>query len=248
MTDYLGNRLVLGVLIPAVNTVVQPEFDALRPPGVTNHTGRFSLPNVLMYDLDSVDEAVAAVASAITPAVDTILACEPDAIALAYSTEYLPGGHAAATVLHDEISARAKGMTVTGATFAVRRALDLFGAKRVAVVTPYAPPQNVHVKTYFEESGYSVKAVEGARREAGTSAAVTSEESIRAAFAAVDGDDVDALVHVGSNLAVLDICTELETTLGKPVFGANQANYWAVLRDNGIEDRVEGRGRLLAEF
>ncbi len=67
-------------------------------------------------------------------------------------------------------------------------------------------------------------------------------------FAAVDGDNVDALVHVGGNLPVMDICIDLEKILGKPVFGANQATYWAVLRDNGVEDRLRGRGRLLAEF
>ena len=37
MTDTLGYRCVMGVITPSVNTCVQPEFDAMRPPGVTNH-------------------------------------------------------------------------------------------------------------------------------------------------------------------------------------------------------------------
>src|SRR5256885_17241533 len=37
MTDSLGSRAKFGVLAPSTNTSVQPEFDAMRPWGVTNH-------------------------------------------------------------------------------------------------------------------------------------------------------------------------------------------------------------------
>ena len=45
MTDALGWRLKFGVIAPSTNTVVQPEFDAMRPRGVTNHFGRIHIPN-----------------------------------------------------------------------------------------------------------------------------------------------------------------------------------------------------------
>ena len=35
---------------------------------------------------------------------------------------------------------------------------------------------------------------------------------------------------------------------GKPVIAINAATYWMALRDNGIEDKVYGVGRLLSEF
>jgi len=40
MTDSLGPRAKFAVLAPSTNTSVQPEFDAMRPPGVTNHHSR----------------------------------------------------------------------------------------------------------------------------------------------------------------------------------------------------------------
>ena len=40
MKDSLGWRLKLGVVTPSVNACVQPEFDAMRPAGVTNHISR----------------------------------------------------------------------------------------------------------------------------------------------------------------------------------------------------------------
>ena len=40
MRDYLAWRLAFGVTTPSTNTVVQPEYDNLRPEGVTNHIAR----------------------------------------------------------------------------------------------------------------------------------------------------------------------------------------------------------------
>ena len=40
MRDYLAWRLAFGVTTPSTNTVVQPEYDDMRPEGVTNHLAR----------------------------------------------------------------------------------------------------------------------------------------------------------------------------------------------------------------
>ena len=45
MTDALGWRAKFGVLGPSTNTIVQPEFDDLRVPGVTNHYSRIVIQN-----------------------------------------------------------------------------------------------------------------------------------------------------------------------------------------------------------
>ena len=46
MPDVLGWRRKFGVLAPSTNTVVEPDFDDLRPAGVTNHLSRIFTPNV----------------------------------------------------------------------------------------------------------------------------------------------------------------------------------------------------------
>jgi maleate isomerase len=43
MTDSLGYRNKFGVGAPSTNAVVQPKYDAMRPPGVTNHSGRIHI-------------------------------------------------------------------------------------------------------------------------------------------------------------------------------------------------------------
>src|SRR5439155_24140893 len=42
MPDVLGYRAKIGVLVPATNTIVEPEYHAMAPRGVTLHTARFS--------------------------------------------------------------------------------------------------------------------------------------------------------------------------------------------------------------
>jgi maleate isomerase len=44
MPGSLGYRMKFGVIAPSTNTVVQPEFDEMRPAGVTDHFGRIHVP------------------------------------------------------------------------------------------------------------------------------------------------------------------------------------------------------------
>ena len=45
MPDVLGWRRKFGVMAPSTNTIVQPDFDDMRPVGVTNHYSRIFTPN-----------------------------------------------------------------------------------------------------------------------------------------------------------------------------------------------------------
>ena len=47
---------------------------------------------------------------------------------------------------------------------------------------------------------------------------------------------------------MVSLAAEKEATLGKPVIAINTATYWHGLRACGIDDRVQGLGRLLSEF
>ena len=48
MVDTLGWRMKFGVLTASMNSVQQPEYDAMRPPGVTNHVFRIRVPGSSM--------------------------------------------------------------------------------------------------------------------------------------------------------------------------------------------------------
>ena len=73
-------------------------------------------------------------------------------------------------------------------------------------------------------------------------------ETLRQTIRQLDGDDVDAIVQVGTNLAMARLAPEAERWLGKPVIAINTATYWHALRSMGIMDQMDGFGRLLSEF
>jgi maleate isomerase len=65
---------------------------------------------------------------------------------------------------------------------------------------------------------------------------------------ALDGDDIDAILQVGTNLSMVRLAAAAELFLGKPVVAINTATWWHALRANGIHDKLDGFGRLMSEF
>ena len=75
-----------------------------------------------------------------------------------------------------------------------------------------------------------------------------TEKELAEAIMEVNDDEVEAIVQVGTNLAMASLAPMAEKMLGKPVLAINTATYWYALRDNGIEDTIEGFGPLLTDF
>jgi maleate isomerase len=228
--DTLAHRKIFGVLVADTNTVVQPELDDLRPVGVSNQTARFGFGNVV---------------ESLEAAAGQLMACRPDALLIALSTEFLPGGLGLMQLAADRVAERA-GVPVFTAPQATQEALRRLGARRVGVVTPFDAEANGHVREAFEGEGFAVASIEGLACPSLDAIARTSREDIRRAFQAVDRPEADALVHVGGGLPVVHLVDELERRFAKPVVACNAALYWAALRGSGIEDRMPGFGRLLA--
>ena len=138
---------------------------------------------------------------------------------------------------------------VTSGAAALTAALDAFGAKNVAAITPYQPVGDVQVRRFLEESGYNVTKVIGLKCDTATSIAHTPpREVIDTILSELDGQDVDAIVQAGTNLSGIDIFPTLEKQLGKPVIPINVATIWHALRAQGVDDKIYGRGWLMERF
>jgi maleate isomerase len=74
-----------------------------------------------------------------------------------------------------------------------------------------------------------------------------SKEQLRDAILEVNKGKVDAVVQVGTNLAMAEVAAMAEFWLDKPVIAINTATYWYALRDYGIKDKVPGWGSLLSQ-
>jgi len=100
----------------------------------------------------------------------------------------------------------------------------------------------------FEEFGFTVVRDRALQCRSWIQIAEQTTATLRKVLMELDGDDVDAIVQVGTNLSMVRLAAAAEMWLGKPVIAINTATYWHALRANGVKDRMDGFGRLLAEF
>src|SRR6516164_3924651 len=100
MRDVLGWRCKFGVLGPSTNTIVQPDFEMMRPPGVTNHYSRIFTPNAQAVSNDTLD------------AVRSVITCSPDYLVMGMSAVTFYGGAAGADAFRAKV-AHASGVGVS---------------------------------------------------------------------------------------------------------------------------------------
>jgi maleate isomerase len=117
--------------------------------------------------------------------------------------------------------------------------------RRIAVVTPYQPVGDRNVQRFFEEAGFEVVRIKGLKCESPVKIAHVSEQTLGEALRELDGDDIDGLVQVGTNLAMARLAGQAEVWLRKPVVAINTAIYWHALREAGIVERKSGFGTLM---
>lgn len=248
MTDSLGYRMKFGVIAPSTNTSVQPEYDAMRPAGVTNHFGRIHIPdNPVTSDADF-EKLLEDIRAELMQAVDRVATCDPGALIMGMSAETFWDGLEGSDALAERVAERA-GVPVAMGSDACRAALEAYGGiRRIAVLTPYMPVGDEQVRRFFGDCGYDVVRLTGLRCAGPQLIAHVTERELRDRIVDLDGPDVDAIVQVGTNLACARLAGIAEFWLDKPVIAINTATYWWALRQAGIQDRVPGYGRLLLEY
>ena len=251
MTDYtdaLGHRAKIGVLVPFTNTIVQPEYEAMAPPGVTNHVARIPNRKRPVGDMNAYRASLINGWQPALEVIDRVTPAAPDLILLGHSIDSFVGGVTSAQMMQAALSERAGVCDVLVPSLAVDAALKALGGPRgIAILTPYQPPGDEAAQAFFSDAGYRVVGLKGLKCGSPLAIAAVTEEVIRAEIEALDGPDVEAIIQVGTNLAMARVAVEMEEKLGKPVLSINAATYWAGLRHLGINDRLEGFGRLLAE-
>lgn len=247
MVDALAWRKKFGVIVPSTNTIVEPDFYRMTVPGVTAHTSRIWIRDQDLSNNDAFEALLEQIRAEIEYAVQRVMTAEPDYMVMGMSAETFWGGVQGNREFIRNIKAWS-GLDVATGAEACERALNLFGAKKIGVVTPYQQIGDDNVIKFFNEIGFEVVRIKGLKCPTAVSIAHVTDTTLRQALYEVNGEDVDALVQAGTNLSMVGLADEAERWLGKPVIAINAATWWMALRDNGIEDKVYGCGRLLREF
>jgi len=178
-------------------------------------------------------------------AIDQVMTCEPDYLILGMSSETFWDGLEGSLRLRERVEKHA-GLKVAMGSDASQAALKKLGdIRRIGVITPYMPVADKQVQRFFVDCGFEIVRLKGLRCASPVAIAHVSEQTLRDAILEVDGPDVDAIVQVGTNLIMARLGGIAEFWLGKPVVAINTATYWYALRENGIDDKIDGFGSLL---
>ncbi len=247
MVDSLGYRMKFGVLAPSTNTSVQPEFDGMRPRGITNHFSRIAIPDNPIHSDEDFNRLMDDIRAELMTALDRLMTCHPDYVVMGMSAETFWDGLDGSIELQNRVEARA-GKKVAMGSDACQAALRKYGdIKKIAVITPYMPVGDQNVIKFFTDCGFEVVNLVGLKCASPVLIAHESEQVLRDTIIAVNDPSVEAIVQVGTNLAMARLAGIAEFWLDKPVIAINTATYWWALRQNGIEDKIDGWGSLLLE-
>jgi maleate isomerase len=239
----VGYRAKFGVITPSTNTAVEHDYNLIRPPGVSFHVGRMWIQ--LRTDNDEeAENTLRQMRETIDVAIRDAVSCEADHLICGMSSETFMGGLSGNTRFIERAK-ELSGLQVTTGADACKTALDIFGARKIAVLTPYQAVIDEQVERYFDELGYDLVRMIGLRVPKATAAAEIPPQELAEKIIELDGPDVDAIVQAGANISLVKVIDELERRLEKPIVALNIATVWRALRVCGINDQVRGYGRLL---
>jgi maleate isomerase len=128
---------------------------------------------------------------------------------------------------------------------AAKAALNVLGVKHLGLVTPYTPDVTQAMQDRFEEAGIQIEAVGSFYENSDEIVGRIDPNSILEATIAIGSSDkVDGVFISCTSLRAAGIINQAEALLKKPVTASNHALAWHLLRLAGVEDNVDGFGRL----
>ena len=227
----------VGMIVPSVNTVIEPDFARLGLPGLSFHVSRVMLHATTPEGLREMNAGVARAA-------ELIASVSPDVVAFACTSGSFIDGEAALARQIAEIG-QIVGCPVVATSRCIVESLRTLRIRRVALATPYLDTVNEAERCFLQSHGFEVVGIEGMG---------LSGKAIRE----VDPDIIAALVHRANraeaeaifvsctDFRALEIAGRLEDELGKPVLTSNQVTLRGIFDALGLDLSVDGCGSLLA--
>lgn len=238
-----GSRALIGLIDLATSQTIVADFYEIAPPDTAAISSRLVLPN---------GEATAEALTEMTSGESLEVAAQQladggaDVIAFACTTGSLVKGVGWDRTLCERMQSRTDVKATTTST-AVLAALAAVGAKNIGVATPYISELDELERSFFERQGFTVVNIKGMGLLYDRDIGAQTPESAYQIARDVDGSAVDCIFISCTNLDAVPIIQRLEDDTGKPVVTSNQATIWHALRCAGVDDRIKGFGRLLAD-
>ena len=233
-------RAKIGYVLLATEQTVQDDVIRLRPDGVGIHFTRAAIADSITNEtLAAQADLLAECAALLLPdgSLDVVCyACTSGSLVIGEKRVFA------------ELNRGAANAKATSLITGVIRALKAVQAKRIVVATPYLDEVNQREVEYLEQSGFEVLSICGLNLEKDSDMVRVSPQYIAEFALSQDREDADAIFISCGALRTLEVVDEIETQAGKPVICSNQAMIWDCLRLAGVEDQIEGYGRLFEEY
>jgi maleate isomerase len=227
----------IGAIIPANNSVLEPEWWSVLPDKVALYATRILARGNLT------PEAVRGMEGNVDRAVDELAATGVDVIAYCdmVTTFIMEPGWNEAKVA--EIEHRSETATLSAWT-ALRDAMVALDVHRIALGTPY--PNDIHALAlpFFRAVGYDVVSDATLNIVKMRDVPKVSPELLHRFVDGIDCARADALVLLATDLPCFAAIAALERKLGLPVLTSNQTILWRSLRAARNSARVPELGRL----
>ncbi|MCW2240107.1 maleate cis-trans isomerase family protein [Azospirillum canadense] len=241
MTD----RVLLGMLTPSSNTVLEPVTSAMLSglPEVTAHFGRFTVKEISLRAaaLDQFTDA---------PFLDAArLLADARLNVIGWngtSAGWL--GFDADVRLCSAIEAET-GITACTSMLALNEILETTERKRFAIVSPYLDEIQEKMVANYNAAGFEVVAERHLNDRGNFSFSEISEERIERLCAEVAEAKPDAIAIICTNMRGAPVAERVEKALGIPVYDTVSTVVWKALRMTGVDTRrVTGWGSLFQEL
>ena len=205
-------RARIGMIIPSVNSMTEPQFNRFAPPGLAVNVARARVAGEWKRPLDVMADEIATSARLLSDV-------EPDLIVFhCTDTSMTQGPQGEGRIL--DIVKHATGIEALATSRLVLEALQTLGLKKLILLSPYRSNQSVI--DYLKATGFTVVHDVALGLKSIEFANVTPREWTELARQH-DRPEADGIFLSCTNTTQIEAIADIEGALGKPVVNSNQA-------------------------
>lgn len=209
----------VGLIIPSVNTLSEPQFNHYAPAGLAMHVARARVAGEWRRPFPELKAEIAAAA-------DRLADCKPDLIVFhCTDTSMAEGPQGEGRIL--ELIRSTTGIDALSTSALVLDALQSLGLRRLIVLSPYR--SNASIIGYLQAVGLEVIHDVALGLSGLEFPNVTPRDWLELARKH-DRPEADGIFLSCTNTRQIEAIDEIERALGKPVVNSNQAVLWGCIK------------------
>jgi len=245
------NSYRVGLIVPSSNVTMETEIPAMlraresvRPERFTFHSSRMRMKSVTKEELEAMDDESDRCAVELSDAA-------VDVMGYACLVAIMTRGAGYHCTSQERLGARTveegRPTPVVTSAGALVDALQLMGAKKVALIAPYMRPLTEQVVGYIENQGFAVTDYVALEIPDNLEVGAQDPHNLETI--------IDRLDHSEADVVILSACVQMpslaavqavEDRITKPVISAAIATTYFMLKEMGLEPVVPEAGALLS--